>query len=196
MNTLTVPVNERDHIRGSPDAPVIMVEYADFECPYCGLAYPAVKKLENEVGDILAVVFRHFPLATVHPHAELAAEAAEAAGAQGRFWEMHDVLFENQDALAPGDLMEYAAALDLDEARFAQDLSEHRHAPKVRDDFMSGVRSGVNGTPTFFVNGVRHQGAYDAASLLASIMQAAASASSSQRSPHPQSKSAPTTRHR
>jgi protein-disulfide isomerase len=196
MNTLTVPVNERDHIRGSPDAPVIMVEYADFECPYCGLAYPAVKKLENEVGDILAVVFRHFPLATVHPHAELAAEAAEAAGAQGRFWEMHDVLFENQDALAPGDLMEYAAALALDERRFAQDLSEHRHAPKVRDDFMSGVRSGVNGTPTFFVNGVRHQGAYDAASLLASIMQAAASASSSQRSPHPQSKSAPTTRQR
>jgi len=190
MNTLTVPVNHRDHIHGSPNATVIMLEYADFECPYCGLAYPIVKKLEHDLADVLAVVFRHFPLTTVHLHAALAAEAAEVAGAQGKFWEMHDVLFENQDALAPGDLLEYAVDLGLDDAQFAQDLAAHTYAQKVRDDFMSGVRSGVNGTPTFFINGVRHAGSHDAASLHASIMQAAGAASS-QRSPRSRPKSVP-----
>jgi protein-disulfide isomerase len=172
MSQLTVPVSARDHVRGSLDAPVIMVEYADFQCPYCGQAYPVVKALENDLGDMLAVVFRHFPLATVHPHAQLAAEAAEAAGAQRRFWEMHDTLFEHQSRLAPDDLVAYASMLHLDEARFAQDLAEHRHAGKVREDFLSGVRSGVSGTPTFFINGLMHVG-FDPASLLAAIRHAA-----------------------
>ena len=172
MSQLTVPVSARDHLRGSIDAPVIMVEYADFECPYCAQAYPVVKALENQLGDMLAVAFRHFPLATVHPHAQLAAEAAEAAGAQGRFWDMHDTLFENQSRLAPDDLVAYASMLQLDVARFAQDVAAHRHAGKIREDFISGVRSGISGTPTFFINGLMHTG-YDPASLLAAIRHAA-----------------------
>jgi protein-disulfide isomerase len=176
MNTLTTP-NKRDHLRGSPDAPVQLVEYGDFECPHCGAAYLVVKKLEQDLGDRLAVVFRQFPLINVHPHAELAAEAAEAAGAQGKFWQMHDMLFEHQDALAPADLMRYAAALHLDVKRFADDLSGHAFRSKVQDDMKGGLQSGVKGTPTFFINGVLHQGGYDEASLLASIMQVAAGAS-------------------
>jgi protein-disulfide isomerase len=177
MNTLTVPINERDHLRGSPDAPVVLVEYADFECPYCGAAYGVLKKLEKDVPDIFAVVFRQFPLVNMHPYAELAAEAAEAAGAQGRFWQMHDLLFEHQDALAPSDLMKYAAALQLDRKRFASDISSHVFLPKINDDMKGGLQSGVQGTPTFFINGVLHQGGHDEASLLASIMQVAAGAS-------------------
>jgi protein-disulfide isomerase len=177
MSRLTVPVDPaRDHIRGPVDARVTMVEYGDFECPFCGEAEVVLQELERELGDLLAVVFRHFPLATVHPHAELAAEASEAASAQGRFWEMHDILFANQQALEPTDLVEYAASLGLDVHRFARDLEGHRHLPRVREDFASGVRSGVNGTPSFFINGVRHNGSYDAASLLASISHAAATA--------------------
>ena len=168
-----VPVNARDHIRGSAQAPVVMIEYGDFECPACGQAYFVVKELESTFGDTLAVVFRHFPLATVHPHAALAAEAAEAAHAQKRFWEMHDLLFENQRRLSVPDLLAYAATLGLDGARFARELSEHKHADKVHDDFMSGVRAGVSGTPTFFVNGMKQTGV-DVASLLAAISTAAA----------------------
>ncbi len=171
MSQLTVPASARDHVRGSLDAPVVMVEYADFQCPYCGQAYPIVKALENELGDMLAVAFRHFPLATVHPHAQLASEAAEAAGAQGRFWEMHDVLFENQSQLAPEALLAYASTLRLDRIRFAEDLAEHRHASKVREDFLGGVRSGVSGTPTFFINGLMHVG-FEPQSLLAAIHHA------------------------
>jgi protein-disulfide isomerase len=176
MNKLTVPPNERDHLRGSPDAPVVLVEYGDFECPHCGAAYGVLKKLEMDLPDTLAVVFRHFPLVNVHPHAQLAAEAAEAAGAQGRFWKMHDVLFEQQDALAAADLRRYAAALHLDLKRFTSDLSGHVFLSKIEDDMKGGMQSGVKGTPTFFVNGVLHQGGYDEASLLASIMQVAAGA--------------------
>lgn len=177
MNTLTVPLNERDHLRGSPDAPVVLVEYGDFECPYCGAAYWVVKKLEQDLPDTLAVVFREFPLVDVHPHAPFAAEAAEAAGAQGGFWKMHDMLFEHQDALAPVDLMTYAAALHLDLKRFASDLAGHVFLPKVQDDMKGGLQSGIKGTPTFFINGVLHRGGYDEASLLASIMLVAAAAS-------------------
>lgn len=176
MNKLTVPINERDHLRGSPDAPVVLVEYGDFECPHCGAAYGVVKKLEKDLPDTLAVVFRQFPLVNVHPNAQLAAEAAEAAGAQGRFWKMHDMLFEHQDALAPADLMKYAAALHLDRKRFASDLSGHVFLSKIQDDMKGGLQSGVQGTPTFFINGVLHRGGYDEASLLASIMQVAAGA--------------------
>jgi protein-disulfide isomerase len=175
MSVLTVPVSRnRDHIRGDPDAPVMMVEYGDFECPFCGEAYVVLKELEARLGPVLAVVFRHFPLVTVHPHAQLAAEAAEAAGTQGKFWPMHDVLFERQDALEPADLLAYARELGLHIDSFIRDLENHRHLPRIREDFASGVRSGVSGTPAFFVNGVKHEGPYDAASLLMSIEQAAA----------------------
>jgi protein-disulfide isomerase len=177
VSKLTLQVSERDHIKGSSAAQVTLVEYGDYECPHCGLAYPIVKELQRMLGDKLRFVFRNFPLTTVHPHAETAAESAEAAGAQGKFWEMHDQLFENQQALAEEDLVEYAGLLGLDSARFIRDLSEHHYAERVREDFLSGVRSGVNGTPTFFLNGVRHNGSYEIDSLLAAIERVAAGAS-------------------
>jgi protein-disulfide isomerase len=166
---LTLPVSDRDHVQGPATAPVTLVEYGDYECPYCGAAYPIVKRLQERLGDRLRFVFRNFPLTTVHPHAEHAAEAAEAAGAQGKFWEMHDHLFEHQRALMDRKLAEYAAATGLDLDRFARDMDGRAHTDRVRTDFMSGVRSGVNGTPTFFINGRRHNGSYDFESLLAAI---------------------------
>jgi protein-disulfide isomerase len=155
-----------------------LVEYGDFECPHCGQAHRVVKELLRRLGRQLCFVFRHFPLTMVHPHAQQAAEAAEAAGAQGQFWEMHDVLFQHQDALDDSDLLLYAAALGLDRARFLQELAVHEHAPRVREDFMSGVRSGVNGTPAFFINGARHDGAYDLATMLATLEDALEGATS------------------
>lgn len=166
---LTLPVNEADHQRGSRDAKVTLIEYGDFECPHCREAHFVVKELERALADSMQFVFRNFPLTTVHPHAEQAAEAAEAAAAQGRFWPMHDTLFKNQDALEFEDLLQYAAALGIDDERFARELTERRYANRVREHFMSGVRSGVNGTPAFFINGVRHDGSYDFQSLLAAI---------------------------
>jgi protein-disulfide isomerase len=166
---LTVPVSERDHLQGSPTAAVTLLEYGDYECPYCGAAHRSTKEVRRVLGDDLLLAFRHFPLTQIHPYALKAAEAAEAAGAQGRFWEMHDLLFENQQHLAPPFLLQYAELLGLDLDRFAAELQAGTHEPRVREDFLSGVRSGVNGTPTFFVNGVRHNGGYDAASLLAAI---------------------------
>lgn len=163
------PVSARDHLRGPADAPVTLLEYADFECPYCGQAYYIVKELERLYPDDLRVAFRHFPLTTIHPRAEQAAEAAEAAGAQGQFWEMHDLLFENQPAFDEGRLLEYAAELGLDVTRFSRDVAERQHAARIREDVLSGMRSGVNGTPTFFINGMRHDGAYDLESLAAAV---------------------------
>src|SRR5438105_11305876 len=170
---LTVPVSERDHIQGAIDAPMTLVEYGDYQCPYCGLAYPMVKEVQRTLADRLAFVFRHFPLVAVHPHALIAAESAEAAGAQGRFWPMHDRLFEHQDALDPQSLIEHAAVIRLDLQRFIDDLESHRHVPRIREDLASGAHSGVNGTPTFFVNGIRHDGAYDSASLIATLTNTA-----------------------
>jgi protein-disulfide isomerase len=170
---LTVPVSERDHLKGSPTASVTLVEYGDYQCPYCGAAHPIVKEVQRLMGDDLLFAFRHFPLTQVHPYAGIAAEAAEAAGAQGRFWEMHDELFEHQDRLAPPDLLGHAEALGLDVDRFAEELESHAHEPRVREDFMSGIRSGVNGTPTFFINDVRHNGGYDLPSLLEAVRSAA-----------------------
>jgi protein-disulfide isomerase len=171
---LTVPVSEdRDHIQGAPDAPVTLVEYGDYECPYCGAAEPIVKQVQARMGDRLRFVFRNFPLTTAHPHAEHAAEAAEAAAAQGRFWEMHDLLFANQRRLGDADLRAYAEELGLDLEAFDRDLAEHVHAARVQEDFMSGVRSGVNGTPTFFINGARHDDSYDVEVLLAALERAA-----------------------
>jgi len=170
---LTVPFAEdRDHIRGAPDAAVTLLEYGDYECPYCGAAYPIVKQVQESMGDRLRFVFRNFPISTAHPHAELAAEAAEAAAAQGKFWPMHDLLYEHQQRLESDDLIAYADRLGLDVARFQRDLADHTYAPRVHDDFMSGVRSGVNGTPTFYIDGVRYEGSYDAEPLLDALQQA------------------------
>ena len=148
-----------DHIRGPLEAPVTIVEYGDFECPYRGKAEPVIRELLAEYGDI-RYVWRHLPLNDVHPRAQLAAEASEAAAAQGRFWEMHDVLLEHQDALRPSDLVRHAESLDLDVDRFTEDLRAHRHAARVARDVDSADLSGVSGTPTFFINGRRHYGPY------------------------------------
>jgi protein-disulfide isomerase len=166
---LTVPVTDRDHTVGPSNAAVTLLEYGDYECPYCGRAHREVKQAIRTMGDDVRFAFRHFPLAQIHPHAYGAALAAEAAGAQGAFWPMHDVMFEHQDRLATRDLVSYAKALGLDVGRFVDDLEQRRYEPKVREDFMSGVRSGVNGTPTFFINGVRHNGPWDAPSLVAAL---------------------------
>lgn len=168
---LALAVSKRDHIQGPIDAPAALVEYGDYECPFCGQAYLIVKQLRQILGKQLCFAFRNFPLSTAHPHAEHAAEAAEAAGAQGMFWEMHDTLYENQDALEDEDLAAYAASLGLDIARFNLEMATHRFAPRLREDFLSGVRSGVNGTPTFFVNGIRHDGSWDVRSLLSAIRE-------------------------
>ena len=169
---LVLPVGERDHIRGPADAPVTLLEYGDFECPFCQAAHPAVEEVRRRVGDQLRFVYRHFPLANVHPHAEAAAKAAEAASAQGRFWPMHDRLFEAQGALTGEDLVAHAVALGLDVERFVRELASGIYAARIREDFMSGVRSGVNGTPTFYVNGVRYDGSIDLGSLLAAVVEA------------------------
>ena len=167
---LTLPVSEdRDHIQGAAEAPATLLEYGDYECPFCGAAYPIVKEVQSRLGDRLRFVFRNFPITTSHPHAELAAEAAEAADAQRKFWEMHDLLYESQQHLEAADLHRYAEQLGLDVGRFDNELARHVHAERVREDFMSGVRSGVNGTPTFYVNGVRHDGDYELESLLATL---------------------------
>jgi len=170
---LAVPVDpKRDHVRGAGDAPVTLVEYGDFECPYCGRAEPAVREIVKEFGEDLRFVFRHLPLADVHPNAQLAAEAAEAAGAQGRFWEMHDLLFEHQDALKPMDLVGYAGDLGLDVDRFTDELRRRVYAARVAEDIDTADQSGVTGTPTFFVNGRRQQGSFDIDLLTAAVRAA------------------------
>ena len=174
---LTVPVTtDRDHIQGRADAPVTLVLYGDYECPYSGKAYPIVHEVQARMADRLRFVFRNFPITTLHPHAEHAAEAAEAAAAHGKFWEMHDLLYENQKRLRDRDLHAYAEQLGLDIERFDKELAEHVHLPRVHEDLMSGVRSGVEGTPTFFVNGVRHDDSYEAETLLGALQRAAVEA--------------------
>jgi protein-disulfide isomerase len=166
---LTLPVSQRDHRRGPETALVTVVEYGDYECPYCGEAYPIVKEIQRRLRDQLCFVFRNFPLSQSHPHAEHAAEAAEAAAEQEKFWQMHDYLFEHQKALDDAHLVQYAVALHLDEEKFKREMTAHVHANRVREDFLSGVRSGVNGTPTFFINGGRHDDSYALETLLAAI---------------------------
>jgi Na+/H+ antiporter NhaA len=167
--------SERDHIRGPIDAPVTVVEYGDFQCPYCGQAEPVVRELLRDFGDV-RYVWRHLPLNDVHPRAQLAAEVAEAAADQGAFWEMHDLLFAHQDAFEPADMMAYAGQLGLDVDQFTDALREHTGAGRVADDVDSADLSGVSGTPTFFVNGRRHYGAYDIATLSAAVRVAGAQA--------------------
>jgi protein-disulfide isomerase len=172
MTSLTPPVSERDHIEGNAQAATTLVEYGDYECPHCGRAFPIIKRVQQAMGDDLRFVFRNFPLSQVHPFAESAAEAAEAAAAQGKFVQMHDLIFENQDRLEPNDLVAYARQAGLDIARFEQDMESGAYSERVREDFMSGVRSGVNGTPTFFINGNRYEDSWDFEPLLAALRSA------------------------
>ncbi len=166
---LSIPVGEKDHFLGPDDAPVTLVEYGDLECPYCRQVNPVIRELRSRLGRRVRYVFRHFPIRSTHIHAQLAAEATEAAGAQGKFWEMQELLLEHQEALDETHLIQYATDLDLDLDRFKRDLDEHVYAEKVREDFHGGIRSGVNGTPTFFINGVRYDGAWDLESLVDAI---------------------------
>ncbi len=168
---LAVPVGERDHVQGPATASVTLVEYGDYECPYCRAAVAIVKELQRVLPDELRFVFRHFPLENLHPHARRAAEAAEAAASQGKFFEMHAALFEHQTALEEEDLVRYAAALDLDLARFGADLDADTHASRVREDFRGGVRSGVRGTPTFYLDDVRYDGVIGVRQLTATIRE-------------------------
>ncbi len=163
---LTVPDPERDHISGSADGSIRLLEYGDYECPFCGEVQPIVKEIQRRLGNNLLFAFRNFPLTNIHPHSEHAAESAEAAGEQGSFWGMHDTLFENQGALEDEDLAEYGAELSLDVTRLIREVTSSVYAPRIREDFRSGVRAGVNGTPTFFINGERYDGARDLKHLL------------------------------
>jgi protein-disulfide isomerase len=165
--TLNPPVDpERDHVRGPADAPVTLVEYGDFQCPYCGEAYPVVNELLARFGDQLRFVFRHMPLSDLHPRAPFAAEAAEAAAAQDRFWEMHDRLFEHQHELDDSDLRAHAEAIGVvDGERFDAELRDHVYAARVEEDYRSGAESGVPSTPRFFVNGLIHLGSASYAEL-------------------------------
>jgi Na+/H+ antiporter NhaA len=163
---------EHDHVRGADDAPVTLVEYGDYQCPYCGQAEVVIRQLLDSFGDELRYVWRHLPLEDVHPNAQRAAEAAEAASAQGRFWPMHDTLLTHQDELSPRDLRRHAASVGLDVDRFVEDLRTREHAERVADDVRSADASGVTGTPTFFVNGQRHQGAYDVPTLTQAVRAA------------------------
>ena len=171
---LTPPVGANDHQTGSNDAPVTLVEYGDFECSSCGQAHPVVQSIRRKMGKSLRFVFRHFPRTQAHPHAQHAAEVAEAAGAQGKFWEMHDLLLEHQRSLDDKDLLRYGNALGLDLGRMLAELAAGTHTPRVRDDFVNGVRSGVNGTPTFFINGERFDEPWsDEAGFLRALRRAA-----------------------
>jgi protein-disulfide isomerase len=169
---LTVPVTKRDHAQGPSDAPITLLEYGDYECPYCGRAYPIIKKLQQSLGEKLRFVFRNFPLNTIHEHAGIAAQAAECAGAQGKFWEMHDLLYEHQDDLSEVDLHGYALKIGLEIYRFDADLSSEIFARRVREDFRGGIRSGVNGTPTFFINDYRYNGDLEHDALLDALQNA------------------------
>ena len=169
-----VTVNPEDHFAGSPGAPVVLVEYGDYACRGCEVARAQVHRLQQLLGERLCVVFRHFPLEPLHPAAELAAEAAEAAGAQGRFWEMHHLLLSHQEDLSLHTLQALAQRLGLDVVAFLRSVREHRFRERIRHDFLSGARSGVAGTPAFFVNGLPHAGAPTAEALLEAIAGSAA----------------------
>jgi protein-disulfide isomerase len=169
VTKLKTPVSAEDHMQGPESAEVTLVEYGDYECPHCGHAYPMVKRIQKRFGDRLRFVFRNFPLAQAHPYAESAAEAAEFAGSHGKFWEMHDLLFENQERLSRELFLELAVKLELSTQALDQALEESRFEARVRADFSGGVRSGVNGTPTFFINGIRNDGPSEFMELLLAV---------------------------
>jgi len=170
---LVVPVDpSRDHVQGPATATLMLVQYGDYQCPYCGAAYPEVKKVQEELGSRLRFVFRNFPLTNAHEFAMQAAETAESASTQGKFWEMHDFLYEHQKTLGdPNVALDYARRLGLDIQKFQRDLSQHTSLPRIKEDFAGGVRSGVNGTPTFYVNGIRHDGAPTAEELVSALQE-------------------------
>jgi protein-disulfide isomerase len=172
--SLKPPVSPADHAAGDEDAPVTLVEYGDYECPHCGRAYPIVHHVRETLGPMLRFVFRNFPLSEIHPHAVQAAEMAEAAAAQGKFWEMHELLFTNQHRLDDAHLLLYAAQIGMDVERARREIEAGIHLERVQEDFRSGVRSGVNGTPTFFINGLRYDGSWDLDHLLFAIQRTAA----------------------
>ena len=172
---LTIPVSgKKDHVQGPSTAKVVMVEYGDYQCPYCGEAYPIVKKIQEKHGNSLRFVFRNFPLTQIHPRAEFGAELAEAAAAGGKFWEMHDFIYENQRSLDDEEFfLKFAEKkLGLDKEKIHQSVVKHAFEPRIREDFMSGVRSGVNGTPTFFIKEHRHNGSYEFKALDEAIKSA------------------------
>jgi protein-disulfide isomerase len=168
---LTDPVGLQDHVSGSRSAPISLVEYGDFECPYCRAAEPIVAALREAFGDQLSFTFRHFPMRDVHPHAQHAAELAEAAASQGMFWEMHDALFANQTALDDPSLLRYAAGLGLEADRVERELTNRVHAQRVEDDRSGGRASGVHGTPTFYIDGLRYEGSVGLRQMLAAIRE-------------------------
>lgn len=166
MTDLTLAVNSNDHIYGNVNAPLELVEYGDYECPFCGQAYPIVKSIQDKLGSDLKFIFRNFPLRKIHPHAYPAAVATEAAARQGKFWEMHDIIFENQKTLEPDNILVFANHLGLDMVRFQKDILDENLYLKARKDFESGMKSGVNRTPTFFVNGRKFNGDWSKNQLL------------------------------
>lgn len=172
MSKLKIPVGPEDHIQGDESSECTLVEYGDYECPHCARAHPIVKRLQRHFGKHLRFVFRNFPLSQLHPHAESAAEAAEFTASHGKFWEMHDLLFENQSRLDIALYEALAEELGLSSIELREALSGREYLPRVRADFAGGVRSGVNGTPTFFINGQRHDGSYEYEDLRAAIEKA------------------------
>jgi protein-disulfide isomerase len=166
---LKIPVTSDDHIQGDEKAPAVLVEYGDYECPHCGHAHPIIKAVQKHFGKRLAFVFRNFPLNQIHPNAEPSAESAEFAAAHDRFWQMHDGIFENQENLGVPLLLELAQDLSLSAPDLQTALTSREYQPRVRADFQGGVRSGVNGTPTFFINGHRHDGSFELEDLTAAI---------------------------
>jgi protein-disulfide isomerase len=169
---LSVVVGKGDHALGPEDAPVTVVEYGDYQCPYCADMHPMIKSIAKSMGTQMRFVFRHMPLIEMHPYAQHAAEAAEAASAQGKFWEMHDAIFQQQSELGSDLLHQLAVRIKLDIDQFASDLDARRFRPRVKRDFMGGMRSGVAGTPTFFINGKRYEGPLNQAALLSAIGRA------------------------
>ena len=180
MATLKQPITAEDHAQGPESAAVTLVEYGDYECPYCGEAYPIVKQIQKQLGKGLRFVFRNFPLSQMHPHAEAAAEVAEFAGSQGKFWEMHDKLYENQARLGETLYSSLGEELGLSTTAMREALKEETFKARVRADFAGGVRSGVNGTPTFFINGHRHDGSFDFETLVAAIQEAKSASKNAQ----------------
>jgi protein-disulfide isomerase len=168
---LRPPVSEKDHIEGNHHAAIELVEYGDYQCPHCGRAYPIVKRMQQQLGDQLTFIFRNFPLAKIHPEATIAAIATEAAALQGKYWEMHDIVFENQDDLYMEALIEYAAELGLDIPQFEKDMADPALAIKVEADFESGIRSGVNATPTFFINGEKYNNGWEGERMMVFIKE-------------------------
>jgi len=167
--SLKPAVNARDHVQGDAHAAIELVEYGDYQCPHCGRAYPLIKNIQAKLGTRLKFIFRNFPLADAHPNAMHAAIAAEAAGVQGKFWEMHDIIFENQDHLGDSHLVKYAAGIGLDVDRFKIDFEKPETEQRVEADFESGIRSGVNGTPSFFINGQKYNGDWEGEEFLKTL---------------------------